>query len=500
MLAQTVITEPHHGLLLAATVVAVTTAATAVLAHLLTRGRSARPGEPTMDLGAEPPAVVSLLVGEGEPDPDAVAATILDLAARRHLDVELAGAGAVLIRMRPPAADPMRPYELRLLDPMRRRASDGLLPAPALATGSDRAAEAAWRTFRRAVVAEAQAGGLCRDRYGRPLVAGLGLAAVAVMLLVFAAISAGDERVVVSGERLPLAPSAWAVAVIALGAALLAWSSHLTRRRYQRLTDTGRVAAGRWLGVHDALAEQADFADEPAPSVAIWDRQLAYAAALGLARQAVRDLPTGAERHRHAWSHYGNRWRRVTIRYVKLRPGWGQHPVAAVVSGMLVVVAAVVAVRVVLGVLLDDTSLLAGLPDPGRRWAERAAVGVALGLSGIALIGAAKVVLGLLDVPALLARREVTGVVIRHRRFLSGHWLPDAVEAVAYSGRSTSRRQRHERRYVALDTGTTDVVRAWKVRPSIFAATWQDGEARVEVTPLLGYVRAAEMCSAPPVT
>ena len=55
--------------------------------HLVTRPRELRPGPPTPDLGGEPPAVVNLLVTRCELTAEAADATLLDLAARRILEV-----------------------------------------------------------------------------------------------------------------------------------------------------------------------------------------------------------------------------------------------------------------------------------------------------------------------------------------------------------------------------------------------------------------------------
>jgi hypothetical protein len=59
-------------------------------------GRPRRPpaGPPVPDLGGEPPAVVALLVNEWEVDRHALVATLLDLAARRYIEIEEPGASS----------------------------------------------------------------------------------------------------------------------------------------------------------------------------------------------------------------------------------------------------------------------------------------------------------------------------------------------------------------------------------------------------------------------
>ena len=46
-----------------------------------------------MDLGEEPPAVVDLATSDWRVTPDAISATLLDLAARGYLDLEQYGPG-----------------------------------------------------------------------------------------------------------------------------------------------------------------------------------------------------------------------------------------------------------------------------------------------------------------------------------------------------------------------------------------------------------------------
>src|SRR5438093_7534263 len=64
--------------------------------------RNPHPAAETMDLGPEPPALVSLLVSNFRVRPDAVPATLLDLAARKlGVELEQTHPGAYACRVRP---------------------------------------------------------------------------------------------------------------------------------------------------------------------------------------------------------------------------------------------------------------------------------------------------------------------------------------------------------------------------------------------------------------
>ena len=104
----------------------------------------------------------------------------------------------------------------------------------------------------------------------------------------------------------------------------------------QRDTPAGRDAAACWLGYRDHVARDESFAGLPPAAVAIWDRHLAYAAALGIAKTAVRVLPLGARSERLAWSAYGGSWHQIRVRY----PGglWGSSPWRVGFRGLVQVV------------------------------------------------------------------------------------------------------------------------------------------------------------------
>ena len=59
-------------------------------------------GPRTLDLGPEPPAVANLLVNDFSVTDEAVPATLLDLAARRVLEIEERGPDVFYVRLRRP--------------------------------------------------------------------------------------------------------------------------------------------------------------------------------------------------------------------------------------------------------------------------------------------------------------------------------------------------------------------------------------------------------------
>jgi hypothetical protein len=120
-------------------------------------------GPRTLDLGPEPPAVANFLVHGFRVTDEAVAATLIDLAARRFVEVEQRGPGVFYIRLRSARQEPLTPYERRVLSHLERLASGGVVPAEALTTGPADVSSGWRREFESEVVADAQGRGLSRD-------------------------------------------------------------------------------------------------------------------------------------------------------------------------------------------------------------------------------------------------------------------------------------------------------------------------------------------------
>ncbi|WP_182900125.1 DUF2207 family protein [Microbispora sp. H10830] len=278
------------------------------------------PGPATGELAGQSPAVVDLITGGWRLCDEAASATLLDLAARGVVAVEEIGPELSLVRLRGEPGG-LRPYERLVYDHVRALAVDGVVATGALAEGS-RDLRRWWKSFRRKVIVEAREQGLSRPRWSRAHALLLGAAAVVPAVAIGIAVSADDARANHDGG-----PGA-AIVSFALLVALMG------RLNGERGTAEGARAAAHWLGVREHLRATGRFAEQPAASVVIWGRHLAYAAALGLAPRAVGSLPvsTPADDNR-AWSDYGGMWHVVNVRYPS-RLLWGRPPGATILRGL----------------------------------------------------------------------------------------------------------------------------------------------------------------------
>jgi hypothetical protein len=401
-----------------------------------------RPPEPTvgprtLELGPEPPAVANLLVNDFRVTDDAVPATLIDLAARNVIDVEQRGPGVFFVRLRAAVEEPLTAYERRVLDHLRRRARDGVVPAQALTTGPG-AESARWRRgFTSAVVADAKARGLSRDALDGPVFTVLTFAAVIPAALVWA-LTEFEPGIVVMGAAV----------------AILGW---IRARHPQRETPAGLAAASRWLGVRAELAANEVFRTHSPLTVELWDRLLAYGAALGVATGASRPLPMGTESDTDAWSAYSGRWRPVRIAYPRVwPPGWGRDPLIGIVAGVGATVAGALALYWFGPALLDAA-------DGGS--AAALVLAVLAAPAAAVVVGIALAVMAYAD---LRSTREVTGPILRLRVF------------------GSEQKQRH---YVAVDDGVSPTIRAWRVEPRHYAGLEQGETITAALTNNLGCVR-----------
>ncbi len=237
------------------------------------------------------------------------------------------------------------------------------------------------------------------------------------------------------------------VALVGAGS-LLIW---IRSRHPQRETPEGLAAASTWLGVRAELEENEEFTRHSPLTVELWDRLLAYGAALGVASGASRPLPMGVESDTNAWSAYGGRWRSVRISYPRLwPPGWGSDPLVALAVG-LVVVAGAAFFLYVSGASLLDAGVFGVVPL------------VAMGIAVI--LGVAVVVVAASDWRTAV---EVTGRILRLRSF------------------GDDEKQRY---YVAVDDGASREIRAFRVKPRLYKGLEQDDVVTVRATANLGCVR-----------
>jgi hypothetical protein len=388
-------------------------------------------GPRTLELGSEPPAVANFLVHGFRVTDEAVPATLIDLAARNVVDIEERGPGVFYVRLRALGDAPLIAYERRVLEHLRQSAHDGVVPAGALTTGPQQESARWRRRFVAEVVADAKARGLSLDAVGGPAFGVLTAASAIPAALVAAAweIDAG--------------------AVVIVGAiALLGW---IKGRNPQRETTEGMSAASRWLGVRAELSENPVFASHSPLTVELWDRLLAYGAALGVASGASRPLPMGVESDTDAWTAYGGAWRRVRISYPRYwPPGWGVDPVAALVAGAAVVVGCGLLLYLGTPTLLD-AGVFGALP---------------LTIAGICVVvGVAVVLMAASDLRTAV---EVTGPILRLRTFGDD-------EKCRY--------------YVAVDDGTANAIRAWRVKSARYEGLEQGQVITARLTRNLRCVR-----------
>lgn len=367
---------------------------------LATRARPVGSTGPRSDFGPETPAVVDLITGDWRLHrTEAAAATLLDLAARRVLNIEEIGPRLSLVRLRRNVeVAELRPYERMVLEHVTALAVDGVVATGALSEGA-RHLGRWWKRFHREVIAESRQLGLTRPRWSREqttvLTVATALPGTALTLWFFTlAFTPTDE-----GDPVIAGVMAGLVLVGAL-------RKLLEKLNNERGTEAGAVAAGRWLGVADHLAASGGFAARPAAAVTVWGRPLAYAAALGLAPVAVSSLPVSKEAEdTRAWSDYGGLWHPVEVRYRGRGLGrlfWGIRWTTGVLTaavtaffGSLLVFAALYLGTVFLGLRIELSPITAPVLT----------VGV---VGGVAQLG-----LALLDASN---RTTVEGQVVRRRQ------------------------------------------------------------------------------------
>ncbi len=250
------------------------------------------------------------------------------------------------------------------------------------------------------------------------------------------------------------------------------------RSRAQRPTELGLERAAHWLSVR-AWMEPRGFEGASATAANSASRALAYASALGLAERAADELPVVPEDDRLAWSNATGEWHVVRVRY-PFRPGYGRHPAAMLVVGLLVGAGLIALQRFLLDVARGDAllSVFEEFPDQADLIET-----VALVLAGIIILPLLwmgwLVIAGSFDLFSTIERQ---GVVVRARR-------PQRVVPFPRILRPLARRDRFAL-FIAIDDGRSDRVSAWLSNER--TAVPQGARARVLATPVLGYVRSSE--------
>jgi hypothetical protein len=402
-----------------------------LLFRIFTRPASPSPAPATMDLGTESPAVVSLLVNRWSLTEDAAESTLLDLAARRFIELRQPGNDpmqtTVHLSASPPASSDLFPYERQVLDRIRGLAVGGVVPIAAL-TFRNASESSSWNNrLRKSVIAHARELGLSQRRISRTMSAVLSvLAAGAGLAVGYAAWHFGIGKA--EDDRPP-----WFAFAFFTFAALSAFGA---RSLGERDTEAGRAAAARWLGVRDWLRGHDQFAGLPPAAVAIWDRYLAYGAAVGATRlaSAVLDLEMGNKRL--VWSSFGGVWHRVRVRYPRFWPRYGRTLPHLLVRGI-----AYAGIGSLILKFLNDLWYC--------RW-----IGIALLLLGVYVL-----VRAILDVAIT---REITGEVLWRETWRTKRQNEDN-PAVPWLD------------HLAIDDGRADRTTAWGL-PTEWASQCHDGD------------------------
>jgi hypothetical protein len=439
-------------------------------ALLATRPARPRPAPPTPDLSDEPPAVVNLVGNGWELNEDAVEATLLDLAARRHIELRQPGSDPrqTTVHLRDTSdAQPgnLTDYEGRVLDRVRGLAVGGVVPISAL-TFRNEDQEKGWeKRFRTEVIADAKARGLTRRRFDGPVVSLLEIVA-AVAAIGLAVATAHWESWAEFDED---SQGAWVwvgfMAFVVLGASVAGVNG-------QRHTPAGVAAAQRWGGVRAWLHGHEEFAQLPPASVMVWDRYLAYGAALGVTRVASEVLDLGMADRKRVWSSYGGGWHRVRVRYPWRRATSGLTSGAVFKGGLI---------RVAFGVgLLWLRSEF--LPQLGldELFGRASVQGVSLA-DGERVLGYVMLVLGVY----LLARggyRLLRGAIdLGSTRTITGEllWLePWLTRKVSEDGPRVP-----VLHYLAIDDGSSDKTTAWGLPPELHSDVATGDTVTVQVRP-----------------
>jgi len=428
----------------------------------------------TMELPPEPPAVAGLLASDFVVPGEAAPATLLDLAARRVIDLDEVQPGNTIARVRPHHDESLSPYEQRVVDELDEKAIDGVVPTEAMTTGPEAQSSRWQRDLVREVVEDAQRRGLTTNRWTPRILWLLGIALAPAIGCLYFAIDSGDDG---ADDWLGWLAGGIALAVIVFGFVAL---SRMSRSLAQLPTESGLSAAARAVGLEHHLHEDGMFAELPPAAVKIRGRHFAYAAAFGLSPVAMASLPMGAEDDHRAWSRVGGRWRRVHVRYPRAwPPAWGKHPAIAT---LLAIAAAGVAGFALWGLVqLADSERPSGISSDSWHWVQRGAL-ITMIPFALATLWAALVAVR--AVPDFWSTRHVSGEIVRARR--RRQWLSSGDKPKYWN-------------YLAVDDGTSDRVVALRLRELLWREHNQGEQVTVDVTPRLGYVRAMRTATVTPI-
>ena len=394
----------------------------------------------------EPPAVANLLVHGGTPSGDLLAATLVDLAARGHLEIERRAGGTHFYRgTEAPAPDELLPYELRARSLVLEWAQDGAVPASALVLGDDDEVSEWWRALRAEVVTDARARG-----YVSVWVAWLaGVATVVLGLVAAALLVYGSIHPDSSGAR-------WAAVAFFVAFGLAAYIGDQLGD-WVSLSRQGRARASEWHATRSRLDAAHSFDAVPAGGVVVWGRYLAYAVALGIAPEVAADLPVGPDDAPTVWVRRGGTWRLLPVRPRRWwPPGWGRPPWMVGVTGFVLVGSA--------------TALLVAIAASDAREMTTLVFAVAI---PAAVVGVGLLVVGVAD--AVADPITLHGTVVGRRAQLPrlGPW----------------RDWFQIRHALVVDDGAHDPI-VLRISADCFERVSRGASVSIELTPLLRHVRS----------
>ena len=429
------------------------------------------------ELGAESPAVASLLTNGFVVTPPAAVATLLDLVSRGWLRIEHTEHEVVLLTdRRGREGDALKGYEQQVLNHVHKLTAGTLtgVSGAGVEIAGLRLSRRWWRRFTRSVVVDARRQRLTKRRWR---ILAIGPPIVTIVLSGFfwwRSVRTGDPDAVVDSLAARAFAAIVGLAILVVGLRLL----KRVRSRAQRPTSHGLVRAEHWLCVR-AWMEPRGFEGASAGAANSTSRALGYAAALGLAERAADELPIVPEDDRLAWSNATGEWHVVRVRY-PFRPGYGRHPALMLVVGLVVGAGLLWLQQFLLDVARGDAlqGIAEDFPDQADLIED---VGLVLAVIVIVplLWMVWLVIAGAFD---LLATIERQGVVVRARR-------PQRVVPFPRLLRPFARRDRFSL-FIAVDDGRSDRVSAWLSNER--TAVPQGARARVKATPVLGYVRKSE--------
>jgi Predicted membrane protein (DUF2207) C-terminal domain len=429
------------------------------------------------ELGAESPAVASVLTNGFIVTPQAAVATLLDLVARGWLRVEHAEHEVILLTdRRGREGDHLTGYEQQVLNHVHKLTAGTLtgVSGAGVEIAGLRLSRRWWRRFTKSVVSDSRRQQLTKRRWNALTIAPPLVTWLLAVRSWWISVRSGEPTAVADS----LVPRALAAAV-ALVILLVGWRIlKRSRSRAQRPTPAGLQRAEHWLSVR-AWMEPRGFEAASAAAANSASRALAYAAALGLAERAADELPIVPEDDRLAWSNATGEWHVVRVRY-PFRPGYGRHPALMLVIGLAVGAGLVVAQRLLLEIARGEAALgiIEDFPDQADLIETTALV-----LAGVLIVPLVWMVwLAIAGSFDLFSTVERQGLVVRARR-------PQRVVPFPRLLRPLARRDRFAL-FIAVDDGRSDRVSAWLSNER--TAVPQGARARVKATPVLGYVRKSE--------